>query len=273
VSTESGAPRSAFYTGVSAFGRAIVQFIEEIGYFGALMVETLYYGLFGWRVGQPLRVKAVFEQIRQIGVDAVPIVALLAVTIGLSLAINGIAQLERFGAESAIVVGLGIGVTREFGPLITGIIVAGRSASALAARLGSMTVSQEIDALRVIGVEPVRYLATPPMIAILLMLPCLVLIADFFAILGGALFALSAVDMSLSGFLYQCLIVLEPWDITQGLIKSVVFGALIVMIGCATGFTVTGGAEGVGRATTRAVVLSICAILVADMVFSFFLNR
>jgi phospholipid/cholesterol/gamma-HCH transport system permease protein len=198
---------------------------------------------------------------------------LLAITIGLSLAINGIAQLQRFGAESAIVVGLGIGVTREFGPLITGIVVAGRSASALAARLGSMMVSQEVDALRVIGIEPVRYLAAPPLVAALLMLPVLTMIANCFAILGGALFALSAVDMSLSGFLYQCLIVLEPWDINQGLIKSVVFGMLIVLIGVATGFSVVGGAEGVGRATTRAVVLSICAILVADMIFSFFLNR
>ena len=261
------------YNGISNLGRSTLRMVDELGYFGALLVETFYFTVAGWRVGQPLRVKAVFEQIRQIGVDAVPIVALLAVTIGLSLAINGIAQLERFGAESAIVVGLGIGVTREFGPLITGIVIAGRTASALAARLGSMTVSQEVDALRVIGVEPVRYLAAPPMIAALIMMPCLTIIADFFAILGGALFALSAVDMSLSGFLYQCLIVLEPWDINQGLIKSLVFGCLIVLIGVATGFSVTGGAEGVGRATTRAVVLSICAILVADMIFSFFLNR
>ncbi len=261
------------YNAIVNLGRNTQAALLELGYYGALLVETFYFTFFGWRVGQPLRVKAVFEQMRQIGVDAVPIVSLLAVTIGLSLAINGIAQLERFGAESAIVVGLGIGVTREFGPLITGIVVAGRSASALAARLGSMVVSQEIDALRVIGVEPVRYLAAPPMIATIVMLPCLTLIADFFAIVGGALFALGSVDMSLSGFLYQCLIVLEPWDINQGLIKSVVFGVLIVLIGVATGFSVTGGAEGVGRATTRAVVYSICAILIADMVFSFFLNR
>jgi phospholipid/cholesterol/gamma-HCH transport system permease protein len=261
------------YNGIANLGRGTIRTVEDLGYFAALLVETFYYTFVGWRQGQPVRVKAVFEQMRQIGVDAVPIVALLAITIGLSLAINGIAQLERFGAESAIVVGLGIGVTREFGPLITGIVVAGRSASALAARLGSMTVSQEVDALRVIGVEPVRYLAAPPMIAALLMLPVLTMIANFFAILGGALFALSAVDMSLSGFLYQCLIVLEPWDINQGLIKSLVFGVLIVLIGVATGFSVSGGAEGVGRATTRAVVLSICAILVADMIFSFFLNR
>lgn len=261
------------YNGIANLGRGTIRTVEDLGYFAALLVETFYYTFVGWRQGQPVRVKAVFEQMRQIGVDAVPIVALLAITIGLSLAINGIAQLERFGAESAIVVGLGIGVTREFGPLITGIVVAGRSASALAARLGSMTVSQEVDALRVIGVEPVRYLAAPPMIAALLMLPVLTMIANFFAILGGALFALSAVDMSLSGFLYQCLIVLEPWDINQGLIKSLVFGVLIVLVGVATGFAVSGGAEGVGRATTRAVVLSICAILVADMIFSFFLNR
>lgn len=261
------------YNGITQLGRGSVRLVEEIGYFGALLVETLYYTVAGWRVGQPVRVKAVFEQMRQIGVDAVPIVSLLAIVIGLSLAINGIAQLKTFGAESAIVIGLGLGVTREFGPLITGIVVAGRSASALAARLGSMTVSQEVDALRVIGVEPIRYLAAPPLIAALVMMPLLTLIADFWAIVGGALFSLSAVEMSLSGFLHQCLTVLEPWDIYQGLIKSLIFGTLIVLIGVATGFSVTGGAEGVGRATTRAVVLSICAILVADMVFNFFLYR
>lgn len=261
------------YQAIEALGRATSRMVAEAGYVGSLLVESVFFLFAGPARGQPVRWRHVLEQMRQIGADAVPIVALLSMVIGLSLAINGIAQLKAFGAESQIVVGVAIGVTREFGPLITGIVVAGRSASALAARIGSMVVSQEVDALRVIGVEPARYLAAPPLFAALLMLPVLVILSDFFAILGGALFSLGPLDTTLSGYLHASMAALDAWDIGQGLIKSVVFGVLIVLIGVATGFGVTGGAEGVGRATTRAVVLSICAVLVADMVFSFFLNR
>jgi phospholipid/cholesterol/gamma-HCH transport system permease protein len=261
------------YHAISALGRATSNMVAEAGYVGSLFVESLYFLFFGPRRGQPVRWIHVLEQMRQIGAEAVPIVALLSMVIGLSLAINGIAQLKSFGAESQIVVGVAIGVTREFGPLITGIVVAGRSASALAARIGSMVVSQEVDALRVIGVEPARYLAAPPLFAALIMLPVLVVLSDFFAILGGGLFSVGPLETTLASYFHQSLMVLEPWDIGQGLIKAVVFGMLIVLIGVATGFGVSGGAEGVGRATTRAVVLSICAVLVADMVFSFFLNR
>lgn len=258
---------------ITALGRATVHGIAEVGYVGSLLVESFFFLLVGPTRGQPVRWHHILEQMRQIGADAVPIVALLSMVIGLSLAINGIAQLKSFGAESQIVVGVAIGVTREFGPLITGIVVAGRSASALAARIGSMVVSQEVDALRVVGVEPVRYLAAPPFFAALVMLPVLVILSDFFAILGGGLFSVGPLETTLAGYFHQSLNALEVWDIGQGLIKAVVFGALIVLIGVATGFNVSGGAEGVGRATTRAVVLSICAVLVADMVFSFFLNR
>lgn len=258
---------------LEGLGRGTLRVVEEFGYLGALLIESLYYALFGRGRGQPLRLAPVFEQMRQIGVDALPIVALLSFVIGMSLAINGIAQLKVFGAESKIVIGVALGVTREFGPLVVGIVVAGRSASALAARIGSMVVSQEVDALRVIGVEPARYLAAPPLIAALVMLPMLTLYGDFFAILGGAMFTVASIDLSLAGYFHQTLLVLEPWDIQQGLIKSVVFGVLIVLVGVGTGFSVSGGAEGVGRATTRAVVLAICALLVANMIFSYFLNR
>jgi phospholipid/cholesterol/gamma-HCH transport system permease protein len=264
---------NAAYQQISKLGELTVAVVAEAGYLGRLFWECLYFTFFGVRERQAVRVNAVFEQMRQIGVDAIPIVALLSMVIGLSLAINGIAQLKTFGAESKIIVGVAVGVTREFGPLIVGIVVAGRSASALAARLGSMTVSQEVDALRVIGIDPVRYLAAPPLLAGLLMLPCLTIIGDFFAITGGAIFSMQPLEISLYGYYYQTLASLVAWDIGQGLIKSVVFGGLIVLIGCATGFSVSGGAEGVGRATTRAVVASICSILLADMVFSFFLNR
>jgi phospholipid/cholesterol/gamma-HCH transport system permease protein len=259
--------------GIESIGRTTVNVVEDLGHIGSLCTESFFFVLFGAKRGQPVRWTHTLEQMRQIGADAVPIVALLALVIGLSLAINAIAQLKMFGAESKIVVGIAIGVTREFGPLVTGIVVAGRTASSLAARIGSMVVSQEVDALRVIGVEPVRYLAAPAVLASLAVMPILVIVADFFAILGGALFSLQPVEITLSGYFYQTLHVLTHWDIMQGLIKGWVFGVLIVLIGVSTGFNVEGGAEGVGRATTRAVVVSICAILVADMIFSFFLNR
>jgi phospholipid/cholesterol/gamma-HCH transport system permease protein len=258
---------------ITSLGKGTVNIVEDIGHVGSLLIESLFFLILGRSRGQPVRFTHLLEQMRQLGADALPIVALLALVIGLSLAINAIAQLKMFGAESKIVVGIAIGVTREFGPLVVGIVVAGRTASSLAARIGSMVVSQEVDALRVIGVEPVRYLAAPPLFASFMMMPILVIVADFFAILGGALFSLQPVEISLGGYFYQTLQVLEFWDIAQGLIKGWVFGILVVLIGVSTGFNVEGGAEGVGRATTRAVVVSICAILVADMIFSFFLNR
>jgi phospholipid/cholesterol/gamma-HCH transport system permease protein len=210
---------------------------------------------------------------RRIGVDALPIVCLLAFTIGIMLGIQFIAALKEFGAQSQVVVAVAKSVTREFGALITAILVAGRSGSALAARTGSMTVSQEVDALAVIGIEPVRYLVAPALIAMLIMLPLLTVFADAVAIIGAALYSAPALNVTAQSYILQTLALLEPGDLWQGIGKSAVFAVLITLIGCSTGFNVTGGAEGVGRATTRAVVLSICYIIVADMIFSFFLNR
>jgi phospholipid/cholesterol/gamma-HCH transport system permease protein len=264
---------ASMHRAISALGRSTVSVIEDVGHTGSLFFESFYYLLIGPRQGQPVRLTHVLEQMRQIGFDALPIVCLLSMVIGMSLAINGIAQLKMFGAESKIVIGVAIGVTREFGPLITGIVVAGRTASSLAARIGSMVVSQEVDALRVIGVEPARYLAAPALIAAILMMPVLIVFSDVFAILGGALFSMGPVDITLGGYFAKTLAVIDTWDVSQSLIKGWVFGILIVLVGVSTGFSVEGGAEGVGRATTRAVVVSICTILIADMIFSFFLNR
>ena len=254
-------------------GRAVVQSVEGIGYAGMLLIESLYFAVTGWRIGQPLRMRSVLEQMRQIGVDALPIVALLGMTIGIMLGIQFIAALSEFGAQSQVVVAVAKSVTREFGALITAILVAGRSGSALAARIGSMTVSQEVDALATMGIEPVRYLAAPALIAMLVMLPVLTVFADVVAIVGAALYSSPSLNITPAAYLSQTLSLLAPGDIWQGISKSVVFAVLITLIGVSTGFSVTGGAEGVGRATTRAVVLSICYIIVADMIFSFFLNR
>lgn len=258
---------------VTRLGRATASLVAELGYAGALLAESVYFTLVGWRRGQPVRLAAVAEQMRQVGVDAIPIVAMLSFTVGLMLGIQFIAALAEFGAESEVVIAVAKSVTREFGALITGILVAGRSGSAFAARIGSMNVSQEVDALAVIGIEPVRYLVAPALIAMLVMMPVLTVLADVMGLLGAALYCSPVLDMSVSAYLAQSLEFLELRDVFEGLAKSLVFALLITLIGVSTGFSVSGGAEGVGRATTRAVVLSISSLVVADMLFSFFLNR
>jgi phospholipid/cholesterol/gamma-HCH transport system permease protein len=263
----------AILAGFERIGRRAVTAVAEIGYGASLLFESIWFIAFGWRVGQPVRPRMVLEQMRQIGVDAIPIVCLLSMTVGVMLGIQFIAALAEFGAQSQVVVASTKSITREFGALITGIVVAGRSGSALAARLGSMVVSQEVDALAVIGVDPVRYLVAPALVALLVMLPVLTVLANAVAILGAGLYSMGPLDLSLAGYLTQALDLMTPRDLWEGLSKSLVFGMLIALIGTSVGFSVSGGAEGVGRATTRAVVLSISALVLADMLFSFFLNR
>jgi phospholipid/cholesterol/gamma-HCH transport system permease protein len=258
---------------LASLGRASLGALGGMGYAAMLLLDALRLSLFGWREGQPVRLASIIRQMREIGADALPIVALLSMTVGIMLGIQFIAALSEFGAQSQVVIAVAKSVTREFGALITAILVAGRSGSALAARIGSMTVSQEVDALAVMGIEPVRYLVAPALIAMLVMLPALTIFANAIAIFGAAFYCAPALNVTPTAYLLQTLSLLSPGDVWQGLAKSGVFAVLITLIGVATGFSVSGGAEGVGRATTRSVVLAICWIIVVDMIFSFFLNR
>lgn len=254
-------------------GRATLGAIQEVGYHFALFAESLYWLIVGPFVNQPVRLPTVAAEMMKIGVLAVPVVALLSFSNGVMMAIQGIATLQEFDAESQVVPGIAYSVTREFGVLIAAIVVAGRSGSAIAARIGSMQMSQEVDALRVMGIEPVRQLVAPILLAMLVMMPVLALLADSAALIGGGIYTGIVLKLSLSTFIDRCFETLAVYDLMQGLIKSLVFGVLIALIACANGFSVSGGAEGLGRATTRSVVLSIAAIVVADMIFTYFLNR
>lgn len=258
---------------VSGLGRVVTDQLEELGYCVALMVETAYWLVVGPTRGQPVRLAATVAQMREVGVAAAPIVFVLSFAIGVMLAIQGIHTLKQFGAETQVVLGIALSVTREFGPLITGVLVAGRSGSALAARIGSMRVNQEIDALRVMGINPVRFLAAPAVTALVIMTPLLALFADLAAMFGGAVFCNLQLGLSHVAFWDQALSFITTDDLFQGLGKSVVFGLIVALVGIANGFGVAGGAEGVGRATTRAVVLSISYLVLADMLFTYFLNR
>lgn len=208
------------------------------------------------------------EQCVLVGVNALPIVALLSLLLGLIMAFQSAYQLQQFGANIFVANLVGISMAREFGPMMTAIILAGRSGSAIAAELGTMQVQEEIDALRTMGLEPVRFLVLPRLIAILLMGPCLTLMADLIGIFGGFLIGVLYMDLSVESYVNQTLIAVRFSDFLHGLAKSLVFAWIIGTIGSYCGMSIQGGASGVGRATTRAVVMSIFMIIVADSVFA-----
>ncbi len=254
-------------------GQRSVAVLEEVGYVFALLLESIYWALLGRWQQQPVRLAPVFAAAMAVGVSAVPIIALASFAVGAMLAIQGIYSLRAFGAESRVVLAIAISVTREFAPLITGIFVAGRSTSAVAAQIGTMQVAQEIDALAVIGINPVRYLVSPLLVAMLVMMPALVVMSNLVALTGGALYCNLELGMPVSAYVQTTLDAITPSDVWQGLTKSLVFGTIVTLVGASNGFTVTAGAEGVGKATTRAVVLSIASIILADMIFSYFQSR
>jgi phospholipid/cholesterol/gamma-HCH transport system permease protein len=258
---------------LESIGRAVVRGIGEFGFAAMLLLQAIRWILVGWRHRQPLRLSAVAEHAMEIGVRALPIVTILAATIGAMLAIQGIYTLQSFGAEDQVTLGVALSVTREFAPLITGILVAGRSGSALAARLGTMKINQEIDALMVMGINPVRFLVAPALLAMLIMVPALTIWADMIAILGAGLYITAELGMSMSVYLNEVSSALTADDVLHGISKSALFALLIVLIGVVNGASVTGGAEGVGRMTTRSVVHAIAAIVITDMLFVFLTTR
>ncbi len=258
---------------VARTGRASVEGISAFGHGAALFAESFYWIFRGKSIRQPVRVNMIFEEMMQIGILAIPIVTVLSLTIGVMLAIQGIYTLSLFGAESRVTIGIALSVTREFSPLITGILVAGRSGSALAARLGTMSINQEIDALRVMGINPVRFLVVPPLVAMMVMLPALSFWSDLVALFGAGLYVSLDLGMSLAAYSDRVVEVLTVNDLLHGLGKTVIFAGLITLVAVVNGAGVTGGAEGVGRVTTRSVVQSIAAIVITDMLFVFVTTR
>lgn len=254
---------------IEKVGRLTVAAVEELGTYGALFGESVYWLFMGPRMRQPVRISAVFAQMMEIGICAIPIIALMASTIGVMLAIQGIYSLRIFGAESRVVFGIALSVTREFAPLITGILIAGRSGSALAAKLGTMTINQEIDALNVMGINPVRYLVVPALLAMVIMVPALTLFNNFIGLYAAGLYVNIDLGISMAAYVDQTLDILSIDDLMHGLGKSLIFAVLIAVIGITNGAMVKGGAEGVGKVTTRAVVQAIIAIVITDMIFAF----
>jgi len=263
----------SIYLYVDKIGRKTVLFIEEFGYIFTTLYEAIYWFILGSKKKQKVKLSSIVQEMLDIGVKAIPIISILTFAIGIMLAIQGIETLKIFGAESQVIIGIALSITREFSPLIICILVAGRSGSAITAKIGSMKESQEIDALRVMGINPVRYLVSPVVIAMIIVVPCLVILGDLMGLLGGGVYTAFELNITLHTYMQRTIELLSVDDIRQGLIKGFVFGILIALISCTNGFLVSGGAEGVGKATTRSVVLSISAIVITDMIFTFLLNR
>jgi len=209
------------------------------------------------------------------GVGAVPIVSLIAFFVGVIIALQGAYELQRLGAMQLVASLVAISITRELGPLITAIVVIGRSGSAFAAEIGTMRVTEELDALKTMALDPVAFLVVPKFLAMAVMLPCLTIWADLMGVLGGGLFGVIGGGFTAGGYVIATRDALLLRDITSGVIKSVVFGLVITAVGCQEGFATGAGAEEVGRSTTSAVVISILLVILIDLVFTalFYLAR
>jgi phospholipid/cholesterol/gamma-HCH transport system permease protein len=254
-------------------GRGTVTAVTEIGLSAALLFESIIWLFTGHARHQPVRFSAVLAQAMEIGIKALPIVAVLSFAVGAMVAIQGIYSLRIFGAESQVTLGVALSVTREFAPLITGILVAGRSGSSLAARLGTMKINEEISALTVMGINPVRYLVAPSLVAMVVMLPALTWFADCMGLLGAGIYISLDLGMSMGAYADALREACSVDDVLHGLGKSLLFAVLITLVGVINGIGVIGGADGIGRATTRSVVHAISAIVITDMLFAFAVTR
>jgi phospholipid/cholesterol/gamma-HCH transport system permease protein len=214
----------------------------------------------------------VWPTIERVGADAVPIVVLINFLVGFVMAFQGAVQLKQFGANIFVADLVGLSVARELGPLMTAIILSGRSGAAFAAELGSMKVTEEIDALRTVGLDPMRYLVLPRAVAILVAMPVLVLLADLVGILGGMVVGVLSLDLTVVGYFLETRRALSLWDVYSGVIKSVVFGLAIALISCQQGLATSGGAEGVGRRTTSSVVTTFFVLVLLDAAFTLFFH-
>lgn len=243
---------------------ALSETYQLLAFLGALVI-TFVIGLVRWRRLRPV---SIVHHVEQVGLNAVPIVALLSFLIGVVLAYQGSTQLVRFGAEIFTIDLLGVSVVRELGVLLTAIIVAGRSGSAFTAQIGTMQVNEEVDAMRIMGLDPLEVLVMPRLLALMIALPLLSFIAIAMAIAGGSLVIIFALDIPTVLFLRQLRSALDIQILVTGLVKAPVFAFLIAMVGCYEGLRVAGSADSVGRQTTKAVVVSIFLVIVVDAVFS-----
>jgi phospholipid/cholesterol/gamma-HCH transport system permease protein len=247
--------RSIFSPGVS--------FLKETGSIGMLLIQSLY-----WSFKRPFKFDYIFKQMEFIGVNSLSVVIITGVFTGMVLALQSYYGFKKFGAEGLVGTTVALSMTRELGPVLTSLMVTGRAGSAMAAELGTMRVTEQIDALTVMALNPIKYLVVPRVIASFFMLPILTIISDFVGMVGGYLVGVKLLGINEGAFVNKMAKYLELEDIYNGLVKAAFFGLILSVISCYKGFYTSGGAEGVGRSTTEAVVVSSVTILISDYVLT-----
>jgi phospholipid/cholesterol/gamma-HCH transport system permease protein len=249
---------------LASLGAAFLAFLAAAGRLVLFVGQT-----FGAGLTPPYYPRLILRQIVYIGYYSLPVVGLTALFTGMVLALQSYTGFARFNAESAVATVVVLSVTRELGPVITGLMVAGRVGAAMAAEIGTMRVTEQIDALTTLSTDPLRYLVLPRLLAGLLTLPALVLVADIIGVFGGFVVGVYKLNFNPASYLTQTEQYLETMDVVSGLVKAAVFGFLVALMGCYHGYHSRGGAEGVGSATTHAVVSASILILL----FNYFLTQ
>ena len=246
-------------------GDSTLNLLADTGAIWRLTVSASSRVLLGPFRGERFRFRAMLVQSVRAGYSSLPLVMLISFFIGMIMALQSAYQLRELGAVDLVADLVAVSITRELAPLLTAIIVAGRFGSAIAAQLGTMKVSQEIDALTVMGIDPVSFLVVPRLVALLVSLPCLTVFADVVGVVGGLAVAVGVLEMGMSGYISDTFDALVLQDIFTGLVKALAFAGIIGLVGCDQGLRTEGGAEAVGRATTASVVRSIVLIIGADL--------
>jgi phospholipid/cholesterol/gamma-HCH transport system permease protein len=250
-------------------GELIINFFTSVG-----IIFILIGSIFKWMFKKPFDFKNIIKQMVHIGYDSIPVVFIISLFTGMVIALQTGLTLEKaFKGMSQFIGGVvAVSMARELAPVLTALIIAGRIGSSIAAEIGTMQVTEQIDALKTLATNPVHYLAVPRFLALTFMLPCLAMFADFIGWIGGAIVSVIELDTPFLTYYYHSQSTLKMGDIVSGLIKSCFFGMIIAIIGCYKGFNTKGGAEGVGKSTTSAVVLSSILILISDYFLTSFLN-
>jgi phospholipid/cholesterol/gamma-HCH transport system permease protein len=248
-----------FSGALDRLGRAVMAGVEEMG-----KIILLFISVLGWMFRPPLKLHKIFKQMEFVGVKSIFVVVLTGTFTGMVLALQGYHGFRMFSAESLVGSTVALSMTRELGPVLTSLMVTARAGSAMAAELGTMRVTEQIDALYVMAANPVKHLIVPRVAAGVLMVPLLTVVSDFMGILGGYFVGVHILGINSGIFIKNMTRLVDLNDIYNGLIKAACFGLILSLIGCYKGFNTYGGAEGVGRATTEAVVLASITILISD---------